>query len=192
MSFSPKIKHLLLKTQCLTIDLIMRYTVYKIFNTHVFHEWMLLGRVNQGLCEENNSGKRPFNCTRGKYWWVTDWCRYTVYWREQAQSAQIQTRTTTTLHQPVGELPLGLWYDFWVRAETRVGAGPATPLTTIRVQQTGDIFNYKKELWNKTIGSSPEFICAPVYSCSHWLISLNSPTSPTFGLIYEGAIRQPG
>jgi hypothetical protein len=70
------------------------------------------------------------------------WRRYTVYWREQAQSAQIQTRTTTTLHQPVGELPLGLWYDFWVRAETRVGAGPATPLTTIRVQETGDIYNY--------------------------------------------------
>ncbi len=63
--------------------------------------------------------------------------RYTVYWREQAQSAQVQTRTTTALYQAVGQLPAALWYDFWVRAETRVGPGPATPITTVRVQDTG-------------------------------------------------------
>ena len=53
------------------------------------------------------------------------------------QGAQVQTRVTRGHHQAVGQLPAGRWYDFWVRAETRVGEGPATPITTIRVQDTG-------------------------------------------------------
>ena len=65
-----------------------------------------------------------------------------MYWREQVQGAQVQTRVTRGHHQAVGQLPAGQWYDFWVRAETRVGEGPATPITTIRVQDTGSTHIY--------------------------------------------------
>ncbi len=37
----------------------------------------------------------------------------------------------------------------------------------------------------------PKFIRASVNSCTHWLRPRNSPSSPAFGLIYEGAIGQP-
>jgi hypothetical protein len=38
---------------------------------------------------------------------------------------------------------------------------------------------------------SPKFIWAPVYSCTHWLRSRNSPPLPLLWFIYEGAIGQP-
>jgi hypothetical protein len=37
---------------------------------------------------------------------------------------------------------------------------------------------------------SPKSIWAPVYSCTYWLRSRNSPPPTSFGLIYEGAIGQ--
>ena len=38
----------------------------------------------------------------------------------------------------LGPLDMGDWYDFWVRAETRVGQGPASSIATILAQNSGN------------------------------------------------------
>ena len=63
--------------------------------------------------------------------------RYTVYWRIQAQGAEIQTLKTKETFVRLGPLQSNTWFDFWVRAETRIGQGPSSPIETILAQNTG-------------------------------------------------------
>lgn len=44
---------------------------------------------------------------------------------------------------------MGDWYDFWVRAETRVGQGPASSIATILAQNSGNNYYLLYEyLWD--------------------------------------------
>ena len=44
----------------------------------------------------------------------------------------------------LGPLDMGDWYDFWVRAETRVGQGPASSIATILAQNSGNSWEFYK------------------------------------------------
>ncbi len=77
--------------------------------------------------------------------------------------------------------------------ETELNACGAAVLTPTHTSQLFAYMGAVQPLgpWVKYGVRSPKFIWTPVYRCTHWLRTHNSPSRPAFGLIYEGAKGQP-